>query len=99
YLFSYLGLPPFSGFYFKYYLFLILFNNFTNSGIQIILLLLILFSTVLSSIYYIRIIKLLFFNSKNILFSNINLESYNKILKILKQKKLKQDPLNISFLK
>ena len=58
-LFSFLGLPPFSGFFSKYLiLFILNLNNFLFLSIIILIL------NILSSFYYLRIIKLLYINEK-----------------------------------
>lgn len=58
-LFSFLGLPPFSGFFSKYLiLFILNLNNFLNLTIIILIL------NIISSFYYLKIIKLLISNEK-----------------------------------
>jgi proton-translocating NADH-quinone oxidoreductase chain N len=58
-LFSFLGLPPFSGFFSKYFiLFILNLNNFLNLTIIILIL------NIISSFYYLKIIKLLISNEK-----------------------------------
>jgi NADH-quinone oxidoreductase subunit N len=77
-LFSFLGLPPFSGFFSKY---LILFILNLNNLLSLTIIILIL--NIISSFYYLKIIKLLISNEK---FSyNINSLEYlnNKNKKIL----------------
>ena len=73
FLFSMAGIPPLAGFYGKFYIFLAL----VNSKFYLLALIGVLFS-VISSFYYIRLIKLLFFNSiisfffyKNFVFKNL----------------------------
>ena len=58
-LFSLGGLPPFAGFFSKYFLL----KSMLNSDMYIIVLLLIIFS-LLSIYYYVNIIKIVFFDSK-----------------------------------
>lgn len=77
-LFSFLGLPPFSGFFSKYIiLFILNLNNFLSLTVIILIL------NIISSFYYLKIIKLLSSNEKFIY--NINSLQYlnNKNKKIL----------------
>lgn len=55
-LFSFIGIPPLAGFFTK----LVVFQNLSNSS-EYILLLFILFFTVLSAFYYLRLIRKIFF--------------------------------------
>ena len=66
-IFSIAGLPPFGGFYTKYFILIDLINNKYYTVVIILLLL-----SIVSTFYYIRIIKILFFN-KNL---NNNLNYY-----------------------
>ena len=62
--FSFAGVPPLIGFFSKFYLFLFLINNYNFFIVFIVLL-----SGVISSFYYVRVIRILLFN---------NLKIYNK---------------------
>jgi len=62
--FSFAGIPPLIGFFSKFYLFLFLINNYNFFIVFIVL----IFS-IISSFYYIRVIRILLFN---------NLKIYNK---------------------
>jgi NADH:ubiquinone oxidoreductase subunit 2 (subunit N) len=64
--FSFAGIPPLIGFFSKFYLFLFLINNYNYFLVFFVLL-----SGVISSFYYVRIIRILMFN---------NLKVYNKVL-------------------
>jgi NADH:ubiquinone oxidoreductase subunit 2 (subunit N) len=62
--FSFAGVPPLIGFFSKFYLFLFLINNYNFLIVFIVLL-----SGVISSFYYVRVIRILLFN---------NLKVFNK---------------------
>jgi NADH:ubiquinone oxidoreductase subunit 2 (subunit N) len=59
--FSFAGVPPLIGFFSKFYLFLFLINNYNYFLVFFILL-----SGVISSFYYVRIIRILLFNNLKI---------------------------------
>jgi NADH-quinone oxidoreductase subunit N len=63
--FSFAGVPPLIGFFSKFYLFLFLINNYNFFLVSIVLL-----CGVISSFYYVRVIRILMFN---------NLRAYHKI--------------------
>jgi len=63
--FSFAGVPPLIGFFSKFYLFLFLINNYNFFLVFIVLL-----CGVISSFYYVRVIRILLFN---------NLKNYNKL--------------------
>lgn len=69
-LFSFIGLPPFAGFYAKLNIFLNCFN--TNNFIFFLAVLFILISTLISSFLYLKFIKFLYFSdySDNIIYLN-----------------------------
>lgn len=62
------GLPPFIGFFSKFFLFLITFQN-----LPFVVIFLILLSTVVSIFYYLRLLKLVWFDSRPNLFSAIQI--------------------------
>jgi len=60
--FSFAGVPPLIGFFSKFYLFLFLINNYNYFIVFIVLL-----SGVISSFYYVRVIRILLFNNLKII--------------------------------
>lgn len=58
-LFSFIGIPPLTGFFTK----LVVFQNLTNSS-EYVLLFIMIFFTVLSAFYYLRLIRKIFFIKK-----------------------------------
>eukprot|EP01093_Parvamoeba_rugata_P008585 TRINITY_DN2446_c0_g1_i3.p1 TRINITY_DN2446_c0_g1~~TRINITY_DN2446_c0_g1_i3.p1 ORF type:complete len:114 (-),score=11.23 TRINITY_DN2446_c0_g1_i3:55-396(-) len=74
-LFSLAGIPPLIGFYSKFYVFMAgLQNNF------FLIILIIALLSVISSMYYIRLIKLLFFRSYNYCILMCNISYFNSVL-------------------
>ena len=74
-LFSMAGIPPLVGFYSKFYVFIAGLNN--NYSLLIIIAAII---SVISSMYYIRLIKLLFFKSYRFCFFLSNISYFNSML-------------------
>jgi NADH-quinone oxidoreductase subunit N len=71
--FSFLGLPPFMGFFGKFFIYLNLLNN-----LNYLIFLILLISSVIVGFYYIRVVRFLFFSyyqieKKNILNINVNI--------------------------
>lgn len=76
--FSLMGIPPLAGYFSKFYLI----ENLVNSEAYFVSLLFLLFS-VIGTVYYLRVIKLLFFDKKNTVFLGVITPILSIILVVL----------------